>query len=133
MGKRKAFALLAVVVVLAALCVAGCSQPGGASNSKIEKKTYPLILQTDAKKSVEESEMNLYFVNGGDVPYVAVSEFLPFFGKLYEDEKLDLTARSTMPTPASTSTRPFWTSTPCTTARSSSSLSTGWCKHLCFE
>ena len=92
MGKRKVLALFAIVVLLVALCVAGCSQPGDASSSTIEKKTYPLVLQTDAKKSVEESEMNLYFVNGGDVPYVAVSEFLPLFGRLYEDEKLNVPA-----------------------------------------
>jgi len=92
MGKRKALALFAIVVLLVALCLAGCSQPGGASSSIIEKKTYPLVLQTNSKKSVEESEMNLYFLNGGDVPYVAVSEFLPLFGKLYEDEKLDVPA-----------------------------------------
>ena len=90
MGKTKALALFATVVLLAALCMAGCSQPGGASSSTIEKKTYPLVLQTDAKKSVEESEINLYFANGGDVPYVAVSEFLPLFGRLYEDEKLNV-------------------------------------------
>lgn len=50
------------------------------------------MLQTNSQKPVEESEMNLYFVNDGDVPYVAISEFLPFYGSLYEDEKLGVPA-----------------------------------------
>jgi hypothetical protein len=92
MGRKHPLALLTIVTLLASLCLAGCSNSAGAPSLKVEKKTYPFILQTDSRKPIEESEMNLYFVNDGDVPYVAVSDFLPFFGSLYEDEELGIPA-----------------------------------------
>lgn len=67
------------------LCIAGCggfANPGG-STATMEKRTVPLVLQKDPNKEAEELQANLYFKGGGDVPYVAVSEFLPFFGSLY--------------------------------------------------
>ena len=92
MGRKHTLALLTIITLLASLCLAGCSNSAGAPSLKVEKKTYPFILQTDSRKPVQESEMDLYFVNDGDVPYVAVSEFLPFFGSLYEDEELGVPA-----------------------------------------
>ena len=89
MRQEKPLSLLAIVTLVCALFLAGCSQPGG-SSTQVEKKTYPLVLQRDEKGEVEESEMNLYFVDGGDVPYVAASEFMPLFGSLYKDEDLDI-------------------------------------------
>ena len=74
------------------LCLTGCSGAQGgassASGAKVEQKTYPFTFQKKLDAAPEESEMNLYFVNDGDVPYVALSEYLPFFGKIYEDDKL---------------------------------------------
>lgn len=94
MGRKNARALLTIVAFLVSVFLAGCSSSEEAPSSslKIEKKTYPFVLQTKPEKPIEESEMDLYFVNGGDVPYVTVSEFLPFFGSLYEDEKLGVPA-----------------------------------------
>ena len=92
-GKRT-IVLLAVATLAAVLCLAGCgSSQGGGASAKVEQKTFPLVLQIedegDSEPSApEEGEMNLYFVNDGDIPYVALSEYLPFFGKLYEDETL---------------------------------------------
>lgn len=79
-----------LVVAMATLCMAGCSGTGGSSASaaNMEKKTVPLVFQKDEDTKPVESEMNLYFANGGDVPYVAVSEFMPFFGSIYENERL---------------------------------------------
>lgn len=67
------------------LCIAGCggsANPGG-SAATMEKRAVPLVLQKHPNKEVEELQANLYFKGDGDVPYVAVSEFLPFFGSLY--------------------------------------------------
>ena len=92
MKPRAPLTLLAFAALAIALCLAGCSQSGGTSGSQVEQKTFPLVLQKDSEEAVEESEMNLYFVDGGDVPYVAASEFLPFFGSLYEDKNVDTPA-----------------------------------------
>ena len=91
---KRAVVLLAAAALAAALCLAGCgSSQGGGAGAKVEQKTFPLLLQIEDEggsepKAPEEGEMNLYFVNDGDIPYVALSEYLPFFGKLYEDETL---------------------------------------------
>lgn len=86
MGHGKALLLVAISTLFGLFCLAGCSQAGGSAH--VEQKTFPLVLQKDSDGEAEESEMNLYFVDGGDVPYVAISEYLPFFGSLYEDENL---------------------------------------------
>ena len=54
----------------------------------MERRAVPLVLQKDPNKEAEELQANLYFKGDGDVPYVAVSEFLPFFGCLYQNEAL---------------------------------------------
>lgn len=59
---------------------------------RLEKKTVPMRIQTSKRVDITDSEMNLYFVNGGDIPYVAVSEYLPFVGSIYEDKDLGIQA-----------------------------------------
>ena len=89
---KKAFVPLSFAALAIVLCLTGCSGvqggAGSASGAKVEQKTYPFTFQKKLHAAPEESEMNLYFVKDGDIPYVALSEYLPFFGKLYEDEKL---------------------------------------------
>ena len=51
-------------------------------------RTYPYFRQFWDGEDPEESEMTLYFVNGGDIPYVALSEYADFLSGLYRD--LDL-------------------------------------------
>ncbi len=58
----------------------------------IEGKTYPFRVQLDSEKPAEEEEITLYFVNDGDVPYVALSEYMPFVGSIYEDESANIPA-----------------------------------------
>ena len=76
MRRSKGLAVLALLAMV--LFATGCSQSANTSTSRVEKKTVPFLLQMDPDEDATESEMNLYFIDGGDVPYVAVSEFIPF-------------------------------------------------------
>ena len=50
----------------------------------IDGKTFPYLFQfSEAEKYPSIDEMRLYFVDGGDIPYVALSEFMPFLSDLY--------------------------------------------------
>ena len=90
---KRAVVLLAAAALAAALYLVGCggSQSGGAG-AKVEQKAFPLYFQTDKDNTPEDGEMNLYFVGGGDIPYVALSEYMPLFGKIYENEGLGTAA-----------------------------------------
>ena len=44
----------------------------------VEARTFPYLHQFDANNDPEEGEMTLYFVNGGDIPYVALDEYAAF-------------------------------------------------------
>jgi len=47
--------------------------------------TYPFLVQYNKdQKDPIESEMTLYFVDGGDIPYVALSEYMVFLSDLYK-------------------------------------------------
>ncbi len=51
----------------------------------LEAKTFPLRQCLDDNLEPAESEMTLYFVNGGDIPYVKLSEYLVFLRRLFSD------------------------------------------------
>ena len=51
----------------------------------LEAKTFPLRQCLDDGKEPAESRMTLYFVNGGDVPYVKLSEYMVFLRHLFSD------------------------------------------------
>lgn len=91
---RRAIALLLAFVMTAALFLTGCENTQSTSaNAKVEQQAFPFVFMPTDKAEPEEREMNLYFVDGGTVPYVALSEYMPFFGSLYEnDESANLTA-----------------------------------------
>lgn len=44
----------------------------------VEARTFPYLHQFDANNDPEEGEMTLYFVNGSDIPYVALDEYAAF-------------------------------------------------------
>jgi len=91
-GGRGAVVLLAAALAVA-LCLTGCgSSQGSGAGAKVEQKAFPLLFQIDEDAAPEEGEMNLYFVDGGDIPYVALSEYMPLFGKIYENENLETEA-----------------------------------------
>ncbi len=102
--RKKLIALL--IASLMVLVLAGCST----ESTTIEAKTYPMRIQLDSAKDPVSDEINLYFINGGDVPYVALSEYMPFVGTIYEDKDINIPAATyeiTHPTEAHTMvTRP---------------------------
>ncbi|MCR5096583.1 MAG: hypothetical protein K6A70_07570, partial [Erysipelotrichaceae bacterium] len=81
-----------LVSFLCLLSLPGCGTKSTSSGDTIEAKTYPFRIQLSSTLEVTESEINLYFVNGGDVPYVALSEYMPFVGSIYEDPDINIPA-----------------------------------------
>ena len=93
MKERWLVGLLTAVAAVALLV--GCGTAGSASGGgkySIEAKTYPMRIQLESTKDPESTEINLYFVDGGDIPYVALSEYMPFVGGIYEDADLEIPA-----------------------------------------
>ncbi len=83
---------LLLASVLCMMSLTGCGTQSTPSGDTIEAKTYPFRVQLTSFQNITESEINLYFVNGGDVPYVALSEYMPFVGSIYEDPDLNVPA-----------------------------------------
>ena len=82
--KRKLyFALLPLLLM--SLTITVQAEPAGNNNAShtVEGKTYPYLLQILEGEEPKEDEMTLYFVDGGDIPYVALSEYLPFLSGLF--------------------------------------------------
>ena len=83
-----AFAAIALIAV----CLAGCSGTGnGQGASGLQQKPYPYVMLGDDDDSGDK-QLNLYFVGDGDVPYVAISEFMPLFGGMHKDESIGIPA-----------------------------------------
>lgn len=88
--KKTATKLLAALLALTLLLgCAALAEPAEAPDETYEGyavtgNTYPLLLQfSNAQGEPYESEMPIYFVNGGDIPYVALSEYMPYLAGLY--------------------------------------------------
>ena len=88
---KRGFAILLVLLMSLSL-FAVCSAEDPGSDCTIEAKTFPMRVQRDSKKEARTGEITLYFMNGGDIPYVALSEYMPFVGSLYADEDLNIPA-----------------------------------------
>jgi len=52
---------------------------------QVEAKTFPYIAQYAANEEPEESEITLYFVNGGEIPYVALDDYMTRLSHLLDD------------------------------------------------
>lgn len=81
--------VLAAALAVSMLLLGACSQGGsatqdtnafGKTNVSVEKKTYPYVKDFPADEAesgdYERSEVNLYYVEGGDIPYVAMTEYM---------------------------------------------------------
>ena len=89
--KKNLMRMLAALLALTmtTLCAA-TAEPAetvvNAPTCTVEGRTYPYLRQfSDQEKYPTEGEMTLYFVNGGDIPYVALSEYLTFLSGLLKD------------------------------------------------
>ena len=74
-------------------CGAAAGAGGQASGNKyvLEAQTYPMRTELD-RNGVKEREITLYFVNGEDIPYVALTEYMPFVGETYQDDDISCPA-----------------------------------------
>lgn len=88
--KKRLFALLTVLVLLAA--VPGITALGEAAQEwenmreyvytfreevKMEGKTVPMVIDYIDDEEAREREFTVYYVEGGDIPYVALKDFMP--------------------------------------------------------
>ena len=82
MMMKKMITLLLALIFLP-LC-AFAEEPAGeaAARPVMEKKTFPHLYVYDKEDEPAEEEMNLYFADGGDIPYAALSEYVPFLNRL---------------------------------------------------
>ena len=75
-------ALLLAAALLPLWCFAALADQAAAPSPVIEKKTFPyLYCYTSGHES--EGEMDLYFVGGDTVPYVALSDAVPLIAGMY--------------------------------------------------
>ncbi len=76
MSKFRRMAALLLVVMMVPFAAFGESAEG---EHQIEKKTVPFSLVLNKGDEPRESEINLYFMDGGDIPYVAFSEYFSLY------------------------------------------------------
>ena len=58
------------------------------TEANVEGKTVPVIIDADDEIGRQEMEFTLYFVEGGDIPYVRISDYAPLLSELtLYDEK----------------------------------------------
>lgn len=82
---------LALTLVMAMLAVTGYAEvladaqpdaPGfGVTEAEVERRVYPYV-KDFGNDEIERGEVALYFVNGGDIPYVALSEYMDLLADL---------------------------------------------------
>ena len=62
------------------------------TEAKVEGKTVPVIIDIMDENGRQEMEFTLYFVEGGDIPYVKLSDYAPLLSELtlYGEENVDL-------------------------------------------
>lgn len=103
MKKRVMAILVTVSMALSSLTAcggaAGAQTAGsGANNGEtaaqaepdsytLEAATFPMRTELN-RNGVKSREITLYFVNGGDIPYVALSEYMPFVGETFKDDDI---------------------------------------------
>ena len=82
--QKKLVKLIAFLLILTLMPVSACALAADGQTHTVEMKTYPFLYCFSQETKMEcADEMNLYFVDGGDVPYVALTEFLPVLAELY--------------------------------------------------
>ena len=81
--------LSGLIVFLLIMVILSVSSPGLAADGQtaadahtIEKKTYPHLYCFE-EGTEHSGELNLYFMDGGDIPYIALTEFLPVMAEMY--------------------------------------------------
>ena len=81
MGKT----LMKTICLLLAILILPLSAMAEAVDSPsytVEGKTYPHLRVLKDEESPTQGEMTLYYVNGGDIPYISLADFMPFLADL---------------------------------------------------
>ena len=79
-------ALLLLLSLAPASALAEEKLPGEKPDSyAVEAVTYPYLWYYANDTEPKESEMTLYFVNGGDIPYVALNEYMAYLGAFLQE------------------------------------------------
>ena len=81
--KKHLFSLVCLLLALILAWPAAFAETGETAAYAIGKKNYPYLHCFEKDTEPVTGEMNLYFVNGGDVPYVALTEFIPVLTEMY--------------------------------------------------
>lgn len=88
---KKILAILMSMLLLPQAAFAAESVDFDPEAYSVEKKTVPHVYIYREQDEPVEEKMNLYFVNGGDIPYVALSEYIPFLTRLLSvDEESEI-------------------------------------------
>ena len=80
--KKHLFSLTCLLLALVLACPAAVAEAGGITEPSVEKKTYPYLHCFEENAEPVTGEMDLYFMDGGDVPYVALTEFIPVLSEM---------------------------------------------------
>ena len=81
--KKHLISLICLMLALILACPAVFAENGGTADDAVEKKTFPFLYCFAEGAEPSSGEMNLYFMNGGEVPYVALTEFIPVLSEMY--------------------------------------------------
>ena len=81
--KKHLVSLICLFLALILACPAVLAEAGGTAAYAVEKRAYPYLYCYQENTEPVTSEMNLYFINGGDVPYVALTEFIPVLTEMF--------------------------------------------------
>ena len=81
--KKHLFSLTCLLLALILAWPGTFAEAGETTTYDIVKKTYPYLYCFEEDTEPVTGEMNLYFMNGGDVPYVALTEFIPVLSEMY--------------------------------------------------
>ena len=81
--KKHLISLICLMLALILACPAVFAENGGTADDAVEKKTFPFLYCFAEGAEPSAGEMNLYFMNGGEVPYVALTEFIPILSEMY--------------------------------------------------
>ena len=81
--KKHLFSLICLLLALTLAWPAAFAETGETAAYAIGKKTCPYLHCFEKDTEPVTGEMNLYFVSGGDVPYVALTEFIPVLTEMY--------------------------------------------------
>ena len=79
---RLAAFLLAILLLSASACMGEADIQASAPHT-IGMKACPYLYCYKKEDTVHTGEMNLYYVDGGDVPYIALTEFIPVLTEFY--------------------------------------------------